>query len=181
MNEELELSAEQLRVATSRTLAGDAELDPETAAMRESFLSLGVALKAAASTGFDEDALISKLRSSVELKSSPLPAAIRGDGQPHWWWVLLAGALAAAALIAIGRVGVPEREPAVAVHQSPAGDGMAEIAAGSAWRDPLDEQIASAQLEVQQLANGNRGLDGSLSDMNDRLNAMSQELLGGSL
>jgi hypothetical protein len=34
---------------------------------------------------------------------------------------------------------------------------------------------------VQQLAVGSHGLDGSLSEMNDKLEAMSRELLGESL
>ena len=180
MNDELELTEDQLRRATSRAPIADAALDAETAAMRDSFLSLGSAIESAAAD-FDEDALIANLRGSMAAEStSALQPAARNDSRPKWWLVVLAGALAASALIAIGRIGVVEREPVVAVNVPPT-NGAAEFAVASTWHDPLDEQIASAQTEVQQLAVGNRGLDGSLSEMNDKLEAMSRELLGESL
>lgn len=180
MNDELELTEDQLRRATSRAPIADAALDAETAAMRDSFLSLGSAIEAAAAD-FDEGALIAKLHSSMAVEStSVVPRATRSDSRPKWWLVLLAGALAASVLIAIGRIGVVEPEPMV-VLTVPSGNGAAEFAAASTWHDPLDEQIASAQTEVQQLAVGSHGLDGSLSEMNDKLEAMSRELLGESL
>jgi len=180
MNDELEFTEDQLRQATSRALAADTALDADAATMRESFLSLGSAIEAAAAD-FDEDALIAKLRGSMAVEStSALQPAARNDSRPKWWLVLLAGALAASVLIAIGRIGVVENEPMVALNGPPASGGV-EVAVASTWHDPLDEQIASAQVEMQQLAAGSRGLDGSLSEMNDKLEAMSRELLGESL
>ena len=49
------------------------------------------------------------------------------------------------------------------------------------WSDPLDEEIALAQVHIEQLGNRSTGLDGSLIDMNQRLQALSQELWGESL
>jgi hypothetical protein len=180
MNEEPELTEDQLRRVTSRAPIVDTALDAKTAAMRETFLSLGSAIEAAAAD-FDEEALIANLRGTMATDSTAVvQSAARNDSRQSWWLVLLAGALAASVLIAIGRIGVVEREPMVALTVPPA-NGAAEFAVASTWHDPLDEQIASAQTEVQQLAVGNRGLDGSLSEMNDKLEAMSQELLGESL
>jgi hypothetical protein len=49
------------------------------------------------------------------------------------------------------------------------------------WVDPLDEEIALAQAEMQWLASRGHGLDGSLSQVGWQLEALSQELGGGSL
>src|SRR5262245_48450159 len=177
MNDELELTTEQLRQVTSRAPALDATMDSQMAATRDSFLSLGSALEAAAE-GFDQAGLIAKLQDSgMVAKSCPLAAEAADGGRQRWWMLCLAGALAGAVLIAIGQMEVQQRQ----LPQNGERSGAVEVEVASAWHDALDEQIASAQAEVQQLSAESRGLDSSLLEMNGRLEAMSRELLGESL
>jgi hypothetical protein len=50
-----------------------------------------------------------------------------------------------------------------------------------AWDDPLDEEIAAAESSLADLSGGLTGIDGALSDMNHTLEALSDDLSGGSL
>jgi hypothetical protein len=55
------------------------------------------------------------------------------------------------------------------------------IYSAGAWRDSLDVEIASAEAGMQRMAGREGGLDGSLSEMNERLRALSAEFWGGQL
>jgi hypothetical protein len=48
--------------------------------------------------------------------------------------------------------------------------------ASAGWTDPLDEEIAFAAVTLEQLGSRSRGVDGSLLEINDRLDALFQEL-----
>ena len=200
MNSELntgdpELTAEQLELATRRTLPPAAPLDPQTAALRERFLHLGRAVETAAAN-FDQAAMVARLtqRREDEISRARSPAQ-RTDR----WMVLLATALAASALFAIVRIAMFWPEESVAITAPPAlpaeapvdpraykyaviSGGTVEYAPWNApWSDPLDEEIASAQAAVDQLSGRATGLDGSLEKFGSRLEALSAEIESGSL
>lgn len=184
MNDERQLTDDQLWVATSRSLPPSAQLDSEMAAARESFLLLGQAIESA-NDKFDEAALLARLNKS-RLES---PLCVK-PSQPKRDWLspLLTAALAAAALVAIVRIA---NEPNSTGQQVARMEGKsapveAEPVVGSeqvalAWNDPLDDEIALASATLQQYSTRDRGFDGSLLDMNDRLEALSQELLNETL
>jgi hypothetical protein len=215
MNDEPVLNEEQLRLATSRHLPANAALDAETAALREGFVALGSALEA---TGqFDEAGLIERLRKvtvpekpGVEqcsrkgaeaqrnldcaaldsLNPSPCSSAPLRENFAGDWSLLFNAALAAAALIAIVRIGTEWRRgerAAVAVVKAPNdtavvdNDVPAAAPLGIGWNDPLDDEIALAAATMGQFSAGSRGVDASLLDMNQELFLLSQELLGESL
>src|SRR5262245_23896411 len=95
MIDDLHLTDEQLHLATSRLLPSATPLDAETAAARETYLARGVGLENAAKK-FDEAALLSNIsRERTCSRSSPTQT---------WWPLIIYGALAASALIAITRI-----------------------------------------------------------------------------
>src|SRR4029079_8433024 len=180
MNEELNLTDEQLRQATSRSLPADGALDSDTAAARESFLALGSAIESAAHD-FDQTALLTRLPDQCV----SLPEQFARNG---WWPLIVSGALAAGMLLAIARIAVErQRSPDRAtITQSPTkalpkqkSPIMAPVSL--VWSDPLDDEIALAAATIDQFSNTARGFDGSLLDMNDQLQALSRELLGETL
>ena len=188
MNDDLTLTEQQLRLATSRALAEVGKLDPEAAAMRENFVALGSALESAAGQ-FDEVALVERLTESC-LKihgSSDLRSKPRLAGR-ELWTIVLSGALAAAALVTMARIAMESRQNVAAVAvpsiQLPLRGpqehlALAPLAEG--WNDPLDDEIALAAETIGQLASRNRGFDDSLMEMHQRLEALSLELGGESL
>jgi hypothetical protein len=187
MNDDLELTDEQLRLATTRSLPAGAALDAETAASRDDFLAVGSALESAAGQ-FEEAALVGRLQKScLELqRASGSRSKPRLAG--HDWWAIACGAaLAASALFAIARIAFESRQrDAIVATAIPGGlgptrGGVPHMMPASAWNDPLDDEIALAAATIDQFASRNRGFDDSLFEMNERLEAMSQELLGESL
>src|SRR5688500_15528570 len=112
MTDDLPLSDNQLRLATSRSLPAGTQLDSDTAAARESYLALGAALESAA-TNLDEAALIEQLasgRPGTDAKRWSPPVSVgarnnhtvgRASSTHNWWPLILCGALAASALFAI--------------------------------------------------------------------------------
>jgi len=189
MNDELKLTDEQLQLATSRSLPPCAVLNAETAAARESFVALGTAVEAFASE-LDEAALVARLsKSCMEPADRGRIALNRVSNQRDWWPIILSSALALAALIAIARIATvsPDGVTDIAANQiaDPPAQPQPHLAnAGrvfAGWSDPLDDEIALAAATIGQLGGRSRGLDGSLNDMNERLDALSQELLGESL
>jgi len=192
MNDEIELTDEQLKLATARTLPAESTLDSETAALRDTFLLLGTSLEARAAR-FDEHKLLARLKSTcLEQPAVGLPVSTARSNRPAWQ-ILLAGALAAVALMAI--VGflasrrANEGQIAMAPTKGKSQTGVrlvppvrSSLEQGPAWSsDPLDVEIALAQVQIEGLQTRSPGLDGSLWKMNERLEALSQELLGESL
>src|SRR5262245_474882 len=187
MNDEPELTAEQLLQATSRVLPPDTALDARTAALRDGFLDLGRAVEAAAGD-FDEAALVAKLTSACS------GAEVRPQERRSWIPLVLAAALAASALVAIVRTAAVWPAATVA-GTAPPGSGGSEALAKSAttpggaldnarllaWSDPLDEEIASAEAAFGKLTGRSSGLDGSLESFGSRLEALAAELDGGAL
>jgi hypothetical protein len=181
-----------LRLATSRLLPADEALDGETAAMRDSFLALGGALDAAAGS-LDEATLIAQLQAKLQPpdQAAPLPP-VRTKTKLQAAFSI---ALALAALVAIVRIAAPPVATSppgqVVVEQPPASQPSAIVRVPGNieaappprgwWFDPLDDEIALAQAEFQRLNADSRSVDGSLSNMNERLEALSQELFQGSL
>jgi hypothetical protein len=115
----------------------------------------------------------------------PQRAIFAGD-----WSVLVSAALAAAALIAIVRIGTEWQRVergAMAVVKAPLDTAVAtsdvpEAAPlGIGWDDPLDDEIAMAAATIGQFSADKRGVDESLFDMNQELYLLGQELLGESL
>lgn len=190
MNKETELTREQLDAATSRSLPADTSLDSETSALRDGFMSLGRAVESAAAD-YDEAALIARVQSACRHEAAvDLPSR----NITRYWPLLLSGALAASALVAVARIAViwPAGDVVVVTQPAPNGDPSVDPAveplapaedpaiAGS-WHDPLDEEIAAAQSSLTRLGSSAGGIDGTLSNMNQTLEAISDELVGESL
>jgi hypothetical protein len=176
---------QQLEAATSRTLPPDAALDGETSAMRDGFIALGRAAETAGAD-YDEAALLARVQAACADDAAPTPAT-RGTS-PNWS-LLLSGALAAAALIAVARIAVswPETEQVVVAPSAPMQplDEPTQNAITNdsvlAWDDPLDDEIAAAESNLADLSGRWTGIDGSLSNMNQSLEALSDDLSDGSL
>jgi hypothetical protein len=181
MNDDTPLTAEQLQQATSRALPQEVTLDAETAALRGAFLQLGNALDAAAGD-FDGTALLEKVVRAQTVAPAATPSRF---GTRSWLPVVLTAALAASALLAIMRtVAVwPASEiAATAPAQGQTTDGSFEPQPWSAdWSDPLDDEIASAQVAVDWLETSPTDLDGSLNEFGSRLQSLAAELESGSL
>src|SRR5690348_4994346 len=155
MKDERQLSDEQLRLATSRSVPSKVVLDGETAAARDGFLLLGAAVEKAASN-FDEAALLARLQKSC--MATPVILPQRQELARDWMSLVLAGALAAAGLIAIVRIATDSGTKGVQVAkiersaQSPAGGAIAAGPSRSmfawndsvGWNDSLDDEIALA-------------------------------------
>jgi hypothetical protein len=170
----------ELRLATARSLPAGEALDAETASLREAFLALGSAVESAAGPT-DEAAIVARLRRS-SIRPAPQPTTVRDA-----WPLVLAGALAASALVAVGRIAL-ESGPIETVAQV-AAPGVLPLSNGSAsnramtaaWSDSLDTEIAYAAARIEQLSTRQQSFDSSLIDMNVRLEALSQELSSESL
>ena len=193
MNSDDRQEREQLEAATARAHESGVALDSETSALRSGFLSLGQALDKAAAE-YDEAALLGRLQAScAEENRIKLPDDSRSS--TILWQLLLSGALAASALFAIvrivaswpaGEVVVAPAAPAdsqVAVLQEAQGsdpeqDGWEQA---DAWDDPLDEEIVAAQDSLADLAGQPVGIDGALSNVNQTLEALADDLAGESL
>src|SRR5262245_5856624 len=183
MNADSQLTNDQLRLATTRNAKAETGEQPETAADRKAFLSFGAAVEAAAGD-FDEAALISRLK-ECEL---PCPAsekiAVTPSTSRHGWWLVIAcGALPATVLFAVGRIVLLPPDNTIEssretdlpdVNEGP-GMGLASI-----WHDPLDDELALAAATIEQLAT-RRSFDGSLWQVGQRLDALSEELSHESL
>lgn len=187
MNDDHELTEEQLRLATSRALVEGAKLDAETAALREGFIALGSALESA--TGrFDEMGLIERLTASSHDVEDACELRSKSElVSRNWWTMVLSGALAAAALVAVIRIAIESRENVATVGPSqpalsaPEQEDATLTSLAEAWNDPLDDEIALAAETIGQLASRHRDFDDSLSEINQRLEALSMELGSESL
>jgi hypothetical protein len=200
MNEPWLESAEQLRLATARALPPEAALDAETASARETFLSLGSALETAGGA-IDEAALVARLLASCKRDEAAALCRVERLARRVGWLVLAGGALAASILaIAVNMRGLVPEENQVVVQQpptsvgAPAADRVSDSLASAedepfepaaapseGWTDPLDDAIAAASATLGELATSQRGVDRSLVDMNDRLEALVLELESESL
>jgi len=206
MNDELNtpMTEEQLRLATSRSLPGGAKLDAETASLRDGFLSLGSALEAAGGD-FDEAALIAKLTAARTPGTDATALVAHGELQPvepasrvpsavQLTVLLVSAALAASAVFAFLRMTANQpaaveiaKAPGKAVDRSlaPVVEKVNEAGPSyevvGAWSDPLDDEIAVAQAEMNWLGSRRYGVDGSLSQVGQQLEALSLELVGESL
>jgi hypothetical protein len=186
MNNELELTDEQLRLVTSRSLVADASLDSDTTAARDGFLSLGAAVEAAAGN-FDEAALLARLQKSCG--NAPAVVPKHRESKRDWLSLVLTGALAAAGLVAIVRIGADSMTTGTQIAKSEnsipkaAGPAVAMVPSRSlfAWNDSLDDEIALASAAIEQFASRSRGFDDSLLDMNDQLRSLSEELTNETL
>lgn len=200
MNEDQEMTTAALHLATSRTLPPGTALDPSTAAAREAFLSLGSAL-ASAGGALDEQALVARLQRECLREEKAAHCVVVRRGRRSWSLPLVHGILAVAVLALLGWFAgslwparAPLNQPLVA--QSPAGDSARSAASslrenvsdayaaalpGSGWSDPLDDQIAYVAATIGELSSPNRGVDGSLWEASDRLEALSREMFSESL
>jgi hypothetical protein len=185
MNDELKITHEQLRLATSRTLPSNASLDSETTAVRDGFLSLGAAVESAAGN-FDEAALLARLQKSCVATVVPPQ---RQEWPREWMTLILTGALAAAGLIVMARIATESQPTGPQVAQAENSAPMRTVSPPEtmsnrsmfAWNDPLDDEIALASATIEQFTGRSRGFDDSLLDMNDQLRALSQELTNETL
>jgi negative regulator of sigma E activity len=183
MNDELNISDEQLRLATQRSLPAQTTLDDETQACRDAFVTLGSALEAAAGD-FDEAQLIARLQDAC--LNEPTRCAelvLKRPAASGWWPMVLGGVLAASVLVAIVQIAMMSNSHSgnqlgsnPTRPQRPKNEMTQEMLTVVAWSDPLDEEIALAAATLDQLSGRNRGFDGSLFEMNERLEALSQEL-----
>src|SRR5262249_17908808 len=149
MNDELKITDEQLRPATSRTLPSDVSLDSETAATRDGFLSLGAAIESAAGN-FDEATLLARLQESCV--ATPVVTPQRRGLPRDWITLVLTSALAAAGLIAIARIAMDAQPTGPQVAQAENSAPMMAFVPPETmwnqsmfvWNDPLDDEIALA-------------------------------------
>lgn len=184
----------QLEAATSRAPEAGGELDAETAALRNGFFALGRALDTAAAE-YDEAAAIARLQ-ALCAENASVTAAGRTRRWTQLWEVVLGGALAASALIATVRIVASwraadavvvtpsaPRDNQVAVLPETSGDDSAQDVwqQPDAWNDPLDEEIVAAEDSLADLSGRPPGIDGALSDMNQTLEALADDLAGESL
>jgi hypothetical protein len=188
MTSDEQLHRQQLDVATSRSMPPDARLDAETSALRDGFMALGREAEAAGAD-YDEQALIARVRSACASQPTPPARAMT----PRGWSLLLGGILAACALVAAVRIAAiwPAAGDAVVVVEPQAprdtqiaqgGSPQAEDeSSGLAWDDPLDDEIAAAESSLANLSGGLTGIDGALSDMDQTLEALADDVSGGSL
>jgi hypothetical protein len=184
MTSDEQLDRRQLEAATSRSLPSAVTLDAETSTLRDGFMVLGQAALAAG-TDFDEAALLARVQAScLNDVASPRPRKISTAG----WTLLLSGALAAAALVAMARIAGswPDHEQVVVAPPSPELDEVDSATASfdaslPAWDDPLDDEIAAAESSLSDLSGRWTGIDGSLSNMNQSLESLSDDLSDGSL
>src|SRR5262245_17959297 len=189
MNDYWQLTDEQLRLITSRSLSGVTQLDSESATAREAFLALGAAIESAAAA-LDEEALVSTIQEEgTETSVSPDQTWSRSVTSYKWASILLGGMLAASILIAIVRIStsVSPNDHRIAALPKPNGglsiqsNGQTGKQLSLGWNDPLDDEIAVAALAIGQIGGQNHAFDNSLFDMNLQLEALSQELLRESL
>lgn len=201
MNETRGLSDNELRLATSRSLPADAKLSAGANAARAAFLSLGAGL-AEAGGSFDDTALISQLRRTCQGAGDADSPSVAASRPTFWWAAVLGGALAASVLILLARFGgtlpsgsaivaqpqaaasgaANKRKAAVPAALAQGGRGESAPAAwGDGWTDPLDDQIAHVSARIGGMSHKSRGVDGSLWEVGDRLETLSQELLSESL
>jgi hypothetical protein len=174
MNDDTELSAEQLLQATSRRLPSGANLDGQTAALRAGFLQLGAAVEEANSK-LDKPRLIAELSRRGEADRGEADREERRFGP-----LALSAALAVGALVAIGLIVAVWPSPDHAVNV-PVQPGERTSPSLASWVDPLDDEIASALQAVKSLGGPAAGPDGSLESVGWRLEALSAELERGSL
>jgi hypothetical protein len=183
MNLDEILTDEQLILATSRSLPTDDAMDGQTAAARDHFLALGTAVEASASR-FDHAALLVRLNAKRVARQPDLTVPAQHSSVPRWLQFLAAAALAASFFVAIARLS-QQTDPSrkiLMTDQRPSGNQQTIVPSASlAWTDPIDADIALAAAAIEQFSASARGFDGSLLDMNDRLDALSQELSGETL
>jgi hypothetical protein len=191
------MADDELLLATSRTLPSEFALNDDAAAAREAFLSLGAALESA--SGFDEAALVRRLHAACLSAQEPAgKASLAERTKLRRWWPLVVGAALAASLAGFFFVPgdtVEKRQPMAVISeaqkpieahnapQQPIDSAVAQNAASGEtsdaaenWRDPLDDEISLAAATIGQLAGHASGLDDSLLEINDRLEALVHEL-----
>lgn len=192
MHDDVPITDEQMRLATARSLPAGAALDSETALLRENFLALGGAIAGAASD-FDEAGFAEKLQQTCQ-PTALVVASAKATTAARWTVLMAGGVLALSALMALVWL-ARTKEPVAGLVAAPdkSADSMSVAAAPqvessrtaseptAAWVDPLDDEIASAQAQMRWLTNASTGLDGSLSQIGQQLEALSQELVGESL
>ena len=188
MNDDTQLNREQLEAATSRSLPAGAPLDSETSALRDGFMALGHAVESAAAD-YDEAALIARVQSAcrheadVELPRRQSVARVAAVAQRCARGCCAGRCRANRRYVARehGRCGyTASARRGVDSHVDPLTPTDESVVAGS-WHDPLDEEIAAAQSSLTRLGSSAGGIDGTLSNMNQTLEAMSDELVGESL
>jgi hypothetical protein len=208
MNDELRITDEELRRATARHSTEGGGVDGETGELRNGFLALGASLEDLASR-VDEEALAKELKRWSRTAEADAPTvAARGRSRDLTWQIVLGGALALSAVVVVAQIvrqwpgegtvatpgaeiakhGLsPQRNDAIEPRAKREDRGLAQEATQSGlyavgpWQDALDYEIASAEAGMQRLASREGGLDGSLSEMNTQLQALSWEFWGGQL
>jgi hypothetical protein len=133
--------------------------------------------------------------------SSSLKVIPAQHGKRSIWPLLLSGAIAASALIAAVQVAATwsTQEPQAAVAPNLEAAPKAHVAASAAkpdsstaeaavtrplyapWHDDLDDEIIAAQSVLAAVAGKTASLDGSLSSIDEQLDAMASDLTEGSL
>ena len=193
MNDELCLTDEQLELATSRQLPVGRALDGDLAAVHTNFLALGQSLEQAGGS-LDKQAILVGLQSRLDNDLTSAPSAIpatlvRMKSFKTVGWPSIALTLAAALLVAL--FVVPRADENNRRTQQPVADLESAITTDEVdesepqtfvtWHEELDDEIALAAATLSQWSTSTRGVDASLSNMNDELSALSEELLGESL
>jgi hypothetical protein len=198
MNDERELTQEELLAATSR--AALSEIGGEVETLREAFLALGARVEDDAPC--DEERLIHRLQSELlavslpnnatELLSPARQPRLSGQGgwrRAAWTAVASAAALSALAFAAyLGWGGIPspmiaKNPPRAKTKISPRSNVSEAVNLARhrelTWDDRLDLEIAAAQSLLSALESND--VDGELVGLADQLDSMSSEWKGESL
>jgi hypothetical protein len=204
MNDHLSTDQRRLELATLRKISDSVVLDAATIAQRKAWLAAGAAVEAAGREGLDQSALLASLQN--ELIPAAKPAREPVESTFDWSW----GAVGMAAVLLIGATVIgslsyrwpermpPERklqlverspqtprvqrragEPRTLRSNSP-GSAVAADAGESSW-DDLDSRIESTYTAIQALETQPRGMDQSLTEFENQLRQLSEEVAAESL
>jgi hypothetical protein len=208
MNDHLSTDQRQLELATLRKISDSVVLDAATIAQRKAWLAAGAAAEAAGREGLDQNALLASLQS--ELIPAAKPVREPAESTFDWSWgavgmaaVLLIGATVIGSLSYRWPERMPperklqlverdrsapremRREPRTLRSNSPANSppgspAVAADAGESSW-DDLDSRIESTYTAIQALETKPRGVDATLTEFENQIRQLSEEVAAESL
>ncbi|MDX1947993.1 MAG: hypothetical protein SFU86_21520 [Pirellulaceae bacterium] len=207
MNDDSELDPRLLDAATSPpSLEGEPAAE-FVRAERSAFLALGRALDAE-NVAFREDEFLARLQQGFAAPETAPAVSVpaRARGRSELWPLLFGAALSLAMMVAIVRIMqcgpesaslvlpppntipeivqvAPADIPSVTLPADPAPtpDNGAELPEIVAWTDPLDDEIEAATTQLQAAVGTRRGVDDSLTSLEQLLEKMSADLAADSL
>jgi hypothetical protein len=209
MNDHLSTDQRQLELATLRKISDSVVLDAATIAQRKAWLAAGAAAEAAGREGLDQNALLASLQSELIPAAKPVRELAESTFDWSWGAVGMAAVLLIGATV-IGSLSYrwpermpPERklqlverdrtapremrragEPRTLRSETPSsnlpGSAVAADAGESSW-DDLDSRIESTYTAIQALETKPRGVDATLTEFENQIRQLSEEVAAESL